>query len=266
MRSEQARSARRSRLGPGRCPPRPHLDCAASGPQSLKLKWGDVSSTKIPPSDDMAYTLQMEDRNQRFVTIYRGRSHTYKVQRLTESSSYCFRIQAVSEAGEGPFSEPYTFSTTKSVPPALRAPRVVQLEGNVCDVTWETVPPMRGDPVSYVLQVLVGRESEYKQVFKGEEAGFQVSGLQCNTEYRFRVCVCRRCGGGPQELCGPFSPPSLLSPRRAELPLPGEPGAAEAGKAHSMISSDEQFAAVIVLGFAAFSVLMAFILQYFFMN
>ncbi|KAG9340060.1 hypothetical protein JZ751_021980, partial [Albula glossodonta] len=195
-------------------PAPPHLDCAASGPQSLKLKWGDISSTKVPPSDDMAYTLQMEDRNQRtidtfyshvqlnslsllhveleaivqrgptehahrvvptvtalsercqpaFVTIYRGRSHTYKVQRLTESSSYSFRIQAVSEAGEGPFSEPYTFSTTKSVPPALRAPRVVQLEGNVCDVTWETVPPMRGDPVSYVLQVLVGRESEYKQV------------------------------------------------------------------------------------------------------
>lgn len=34
----------------------------------------------------------------------------------------------------------------------------------MCEITWETVPPMRGDPVSYVLQVLVGRESEYKQV------------------------------------------------------------------------------------------------------
>lgn len=44
------------------------------------------------------------------------------------------------------------------------APRVHQLEGNVCEITWETIPPMRGDPVSYVLQVLVGRESEYKQV------------------------------------------------------------------------------------------------------
>lgn len=34
----------------------------------------------------------------------------------------------------------------------------------MCEITWETIPPMRGDPVSYVLQVLVGRESEYKQV------------------------------------------------------------------------------------------------------
>ena len=44
------------------------------------------------------------------------------------------------------------------------APRVHQLEGNMCEITWETIPPMRGDPVSYVLQVLVGRESEYRQV------------------------------------------------------------------------------------------------------
>lgn len=53
----------------------------------------------------------------RFISIYRGPSHTYKVQRLTEFTCYSFRIQAASEAGEGPFSETYTFSTTKSVPP-----------------------------------------------------------------------------------------------------------------------------------------------------
>ena len=46
----------------------------------------------------------------------------------------------------------------------IAAPRVTQLEGNSCEIFWETVPPMRGDPVSYVLQVLVGRDSEYKQV------------------------------------------------------------------------------------------------------
>lgn len=42
----------------------------------------------------------------------------------------------------------------------------MQLEGNACEITWEMVPPMKGDPVGYVLQVLVGRESEYKQVGK----------------------------------------------------------------------------------------------------
>lgn len=70
----------------------------------------------------------------RFVTIYRGPSHTYKVQRLTESSSYSFRIQAISDAGEGPFSDTHTFCTTKSVPPALKGKFCCRVE-SVCVAT-----------------------------------------------------------------------------------------------------------------------------------
>uniref|UniRef100_A0A8C2IDZ0 Fibronectin type III domain containing 3Bb n=1 Tax=Cyprinus carpio TaxID=7962 RepID=A0A8C2IDZ0_CYPCA len=143
-------------------PSPPRLECAAVGPQSLKLRWGFSSRSQL--TDDTTYTLQMENRNQRFVVVYRGSSHTFKLQRLSESSQYRFRIQAVSEAGEGPFSETYTFSTTKSLPQTLKAPRVVQLEGNACEVTWESIPPMRGDRISYVLQMLGGRDSDYKQV------------------------------------------------------------------------------------------------------
>uniref|UniRef100_H3CMG4 Fibronectin type III domain containing 3Ba n=1 Tax=Tetraodon nigroviridis TaxID=99883 RepID=H3CMG4_TETNG len=246
------------------------LECAAAGPQSLKLKWGENAGslhTRVLLTDDVVYSLQMEDKNHRFVTIYHGPSHTYKVQRLIESSSYSFRIQAISEAGEGPFSNTHTFCTTKSVPPALKAPRVHQLEGNVCEITWETVPPMRGDPVSYVLQVLVGRESEYKQLFKGEEASFQISGLQSNTDYRFRVGACRRCQDSCQELCGPLSPSSLLTLRRQEASSSsGETCAMEMGKGASLISSDERFAALIVCVFAGFSILIACLLQYFFMK
>uniref|UniRef100_A0A8D0DD83 Fibronectin type III domain containing 3Ba n=1 Tax=Sander lucioperca TaxID=283035 RepID=A0A8D0DD83_SANLU len=250
-------------------PAPPPLECSAAGPQSLKLKWGENASnthTRALLTDDMVYTLQMEDKNHRFVTIYRGPSHTYKVQRLTESSSYSFRIQAISDAGEGPFSDTHTFCTTKSVPPALKAPRVHQLEGNVCEITWETIAPMRGDPVSYVLQVLVGRESEYKQVFKGEEGVFQISGLQGNTDYRFRVGACRRCQDTCQELCGPLSPSSLFTLRRQETASSGELCAVETGKGVGLISSDERFAALIVCVFAGFSILIACLLQYFFMK
>lgn len=42
----------------------PRLECAAAGPQSLKLKWGD-SSSKLHAADDMVYILQIEDRNKR---------------------------------------------------------------------------------------------------------------------------------------------------------------------------------------------------------
>uniref|UniRef100_A0A8D3AZ19 Fibronectin type III domain containing 3Ba n=1 Tax=Scophthalmus maximus TaxID=52904 RepID=A0A8D3AZ19_SCOMX len=248
-------------------PAPPPLECSAAGPQSLKLKWGEnASHTRALLADDMVYTLQMEDKNHRFVTIYRGPSHTYKVQRLIESSSYSFRIQAISDAGEGPFSDTHTFCTTKSVPPALKAPRVQQLEGNMCEITWETIPPMRGDPVSYVLQVLVGRESEYKQVFKGEEGVFQISGLQGNTDYRFRVGACRRCQDACQELCGPLSPSSLFTLRRQETAASGDLCAVETGKGAGLISSDERFAALIVCVFAGFSILIACLLQYFFMK
>lgn len=238
-------------------PSPPRLECAAVGPQSLKLRWAFSSRSQF--TDDTNYILQMEDRNQRFVVVYRGPSHTFKLQRLNESSRYRFRIQAVSEAGEGPFSETYTFSTTKSLPPTLKAPRVVQLEGNTCEVTWESIPPMRGDRISYVLQVLGGRESEYKQVYKGEDASFQLLGLQWNTDYRVRVFACRRCSDSLQELCGSFSPSALFSLRRTDTTL-----AVEADVNKSTISrslSDEQFAGLIVFGVASLSVLIAFLLQ-----
>ncbi|NXT68937.1 FND3B protein, partial [Chaetops frenatus] len=243
----------------------PRLECAAAGPQSLKLKWGE-SSSKLHSTDDMVYILQIEDRNKRFIPIYRGPSHTYKIQRLTESTCYSFRIQAVNDAGEGPFSEICTFCTTKSVPPAIKAPRVTQLGGNSCEVSWEMVPPMKGDPVGYVLQVLVGRESEYKQVYKGEESTFQVSGLQVSTDYRFRVCACRRCLDSCQELSGPFSPSVAFALQRSALLLAGEPAGAHDHKAKAALPTDEQFAALIVLGFASLSIIFACILQYFFMK
>uniref|UniRef100_A0A4W3IXY5 Fibronectin type-III domain-containing protein n=1 Tax=Callorhinchus milii TaxID=7868 RepID=A0A4W3IXY5_CALMI len=153
-------------------PTPPRLECAALGPQSLKLKWGDSSNTKAIAADtETTYLLQAEDKNGRFLSIYRGPSHTYKVQRLTESTCYSFRIQAGNQAGDGAFSPVFTFSTSKSLPPTSKAPRVSQLDGSSCEVSWESLPPMRGDPISYVLQVTVGRELEYKQVGPGSGVG-----------------------------------------------------------------------------------------------
>lgn len=56
----------------------------------------------------------------RFITVYNGPCHTYKVQRLNESTAYYFKIQACNDAGEGDFSEVYAFATTKSPPPAVK--------------------------------------------------------------------------------------------------------------------------------------------------
>lgn len=92
----------------------------------------------------------------RFVTIYRGPSHTYKVQRLTESSSYSFRIQAISDAGEGPFSDTHTFCTTKSVPPALKG-KLTQAKCVFCCMTDVTAalqdPPVCKSSAKFVCKI-----------------------------------------------------------------------------------------------------------------
>ncbi|XP_073686685.1 fibronectin type III domain-containing protein 3B [Garra rufa] len=238
-------------------PSPPRLECAAGGPQSLKLRWGFSSRSQL--ADDTTYILQMEDKNQRFVVVYQGPSHTFKLQRLSESSRYCFRIQAVSKAGEGPFSETYSFSTTKSLPQTLKAPRVVQIGGNACEVTWESIPPMREDRISYVLQVLGGRDSDYKQVYKGDEPSFQLTGLQWNSDYRVRVFACRRCADTLQELCGSFSPSAHFNLRRSDATLAVEADVTRVPMSKTL--TDEQFASLIVFGVASLSVLIAFLLQ-----
>lgn len=95
---------------------------------------------------------------------------------------------------------------------------------------------------------------------------FQISGLQGNTDYRFRVGACRRCQDTCQELCGPLSPSSLFTLRRQETAASSEMCAMETGKGAGLISSDERFAALIVCVFAGFSILIACLLQYFFMK
>lgn len=56
----------------------------------------------------------------RFISLYKGPCHTHKVQRLNESTSYTFRIQAFNEAGEGPFSNVYMFTTLRSPPVPMK--------------------------------------------------------------------------------------------------------------------------------------------------
>eukprot|EP00063_Salmo_salar_P044323 XP_014019158.1 PREDICTED: fibronectin type-III domain-containing protein 3A-like [Salmo salar] len=145
-------------------PQPPRLECTAFSHQTLRLKWGD-GPAKATPSDALQYQLQMEDKRGRFVSLYRGPCHTHKVQRLNESTSYMFRIQAFNEAGQGPFSTVYTFTTPRSPPAPIKAPRVERVEdmSSVCEVSWEPLLPMKGDPIIYTVQSMMGN-SEYKQV------------------------------------------------------------------------------------------------------
>lgn len=243
-------------------PEPPRLECTALSHQNLKLKWGE-STAKSLQSDSIQYHLQMEDRSGRFVSLYRGPCHTHKVQRLNESTTYTFRIQAFNEAGEGPFSDVYTFTTPKSPPAPLKAPRIERLDDHACEVTWEALQPMKGDPVIYSLQSMIGN-SEFKQIYKGSARSFQVSGLQLNCEHRFRACAIRQCQNpeGPQDLIGPYSATVTFSSQKTELPSTTHKNTVEVSRTKRTLS-DEQCAAVILVLFAIISILIAFVIQYF---
>ncbi|MEE6507609.1 hypothetical protein FKM82_027211, partial [Ascaphus truei] len=243
-------------------PAPPHLECVLFTYQSLKLKWGDGSS-KALATEPSLFNLQMEDKLGRFFTIYNGPCHTYKVQRLNESTAYSFRIQAYNDAGQGDYSAVYSFATTKSPPVSLRAPRVQQMESNLCDVTWEPLQPMKGDAVVYILQLTSGREVD--QVYKGPETSFRFTNFQTNCEYRFRVCAGRQYQDsiGWQELYGPYSPSTTFSSQRQELVVQCASAATETTKAKKKSLSDEQFAFLLLMGFATVAFLFAVIIQYF---
>ncbi|XP_034024342.1 LOW QUALITY PROTEIN: fibronectin type-III domain-containing protein 3A [Thalassophryne amazonica] len=243
----------------------PRLECTAFSHQTLRLKWGD-GPTKALASDILQYQLQMEDKNGRFISLYKGPCHTHKVQRLNESTSYTFRIQAFNEAGEGPFSNVYTFTTPRSPPAPVKAPKVERLDDSSCEVTWEALLPMKGDPVIYTLQCMMGN-SEFKQVYKGSATSFHAQSLQPNSDYRFRVCAIRQCQDAP-ELSGPYSPTGTLSLQRNDLATSSSAAASgsravtESSRARRSLT-DEQCAFLLLMIFAVIAILIAFVIQYF---
>lgn len=245
-------------------PQPPRLECTAFSHQTLRLKWGDGPAKAT--SDALQYQLHMGDKNGRFISLYKGPCHTHKVQRLNESTSYTFRIQAFNEAGEGPFSNVYTFTTPRSPPAPLKAPKVERLDDNSCEVTWEALPPMKGDPVIYSLQCMIGN-SDFKQAYKGSATTFHVQNLQPNSDYRFRVCAIRQCQDAP-ELSGPYSPTVTLSSQRNDAALAGSAVSSgsrigtESTRARQSLS-DEQCAFLILMVFAVIAILIAFVIQYF---
>uniref|UniRef100_A0AAQ4RRP0 Fibronectin type III domain containing 3A n=1 Tax=Gasterosteus aculeatus aculeatus TaxID=481459 RepID=A0AAQ4RRP0_GASAC len=246
-------------------PQPPRLECTAFSHQTLRLKWGD-GPAKAAASDALQYQLQMGDKSGRFLSLYKGPCHTHKVQRLNESTSYTFRIQAFNEAGEGPFSTVYTFTTPRSPPVPVKVPKVERLDDNSCEVTWEALPPMKGDPILYTLQCMMGN-SEFKQAYKGSATSFHVQNLQPNSDYRFRVCAIRQCQDAP-ELSGPYSPTVTLSPQRSDVAVGA--GASASGSRAGVESNrsrrsmtDEQCAFLLLMVFAVIAILIAFVIQYF---
>ncbi|XP_029785523.1 fibronectin type III domain containing protein 3C1-like [Suricata suricatta] len=250
----------------------PHLDCVVYGHQSLKLKWGN-SSSKGLLSNLISYNLLIEDRSGRFSIIYHGPCQTHKVNRLSEYTQYKFKIQTCSEADEGPLSGIYTFTTAKTPPATLKAPKLQHVNSNTCEVKWESLEPIKGDPIVYNLQLITDKGTDL--IYKGPNTSFSFSKFVTNSHYRFKVCAGRQyqTSAGIQELWGPYSPSTLFSPHK-QHPGPGKGGGrkgrnspSEEKKVKPRIEiSDDTFILFLVMGFALVAILCAVVIQYFIIN
>ncbi|KAJ3590594.1 hypothetical protein NHX12_008544 [Muraenolepis orangiensis] len=206
----------------------PRLECTAFSHQTLRLKWGEGPG-KASASDALQYQLQMEDRSGRLVSVYKGPCHTHKVQRLNESTSYTFRIQAFNEAGQGPFSNVYTFTT---------------MLGN-SDFKQE----YKGPSTSHVLHGLAS-SSDYR---------FRVCAVrQCQDAPEL---------AGPYSPTITLSPPR--GEAQGGGAGGGGPGGAglragggETARPRRSLS-DEQCAFLLLMAFAVIAILIAFVIQYF---
>ncbi|XP_040600253.1 fibronectin type III domain containing protein 3C1-like [Mesocricetus auratus] len=252
-------------------PEPPLLDCVVYGHQSLRLKWGNASSKKSL-ANLISYNLLMEDRSGRFSAIYHGPDLTHKVQKLSEYTQYKFKIQACNEAGEGPQSDVYTFTTTKTPPAALKAPKLHPLNNNSCEIKWDSLEPVKGDPIIYCLQVITGKKPE--QIYKGPNTTFSFSNYLANSRYRFKVCAGRQYenSDGVQELWGPYSPSTLFSTYKHQSGH-GKGGGGKGKGNHNdkdekykTEMSDDTFVLILLIGFALIAILCAVAIQYFLIN
>uniref|UniRef100_A0A452V1A6 Fibronectin type III domain containing protein 3C1-like n=1 Tax=Ursus maritimus TaxID=29073 RepID=A0A452V1A6_URSMA len=210
-------------------PDPPHLDCVVYGHQSLKLKWCS-SSSKGVLSNPISYNLLIGNQSGRFSIIYHGPCQTHKVHRLSEYTQYKFKIQACNEAGEGPLSGIYTFTTSKTPPATLKAPKLQHVNSNICEIKWESLEPIKGDPIVYNLQLISQKGTDL--IYQGPNTSFSFSNFVTNSHYRFKVCAGRQyqnSAGIQEELWGPYSPSVLFSTHK-QHPGPGKGGGGKGGR------------------------------------
>ncbi|PAA61868.1 hypothetical protein BOX15_Mlig031414g1 [Macrostomum lignano] len=266
------------RVVTGSLPPNPpRIECVHNQATSLKLRWGDGRN-----ADLLQYQIEMaaSSVDSGWQVVYQGSSHSTRLTRLAELTDYHFRIRATNEAGSGPYSSPFCFSTGKAHPPAMKPPRLSELTQDSCRVDWAGLRPMGRDSIVYVLQLLAvnERDSDYRQVYRGSDQSCKLTCLNPNTEYQVRVAAARRCSETGDELIGAFSQGVVFITRAGSvLASSTNPTTASSGSSSSSSSSalrysiggrggagwsEQRLAAVLLAAFGVTALVVSLLLNY----
>ncbi|XP_075212988.1 miles to go isoform X2 [Lycorma delicatula] len=242
-------------------PSPPPLTCTNVGHNYLKLKWGDGKNTSFTVYSVYLSTAPSEDEFMGSV-VYQGCSYSCKVNRLHEQTTYRFAVSASNDAGSGPLSHIYEFTTAVAPPPSLKGIKVLDVGTRCCTVEWQGTRRMGTDPLVYCVQLARHRHQEYKQVYMGPDTKVSVGDLEPGAEYLVRVSCVRQTSNN--DLMGPFSQPTVFS----TLPLPDNRTLAPTPKPHHSQTtgrkqlSDQEWAIIMLCGFITVAVLAAVIMQH----
>lgn len=242
-------------------PPPPKLTCVAAYHNSIRLKWGEGRNVDL-----IHYILELENKAGSFIPVYQGTNYVYKVSKLQESTLYNFRICAANIAGTGERSKVYSFCTTKSPPPTIKAPRISAITQTSCKVEWQAAKSIGNDSITYQLQIFENQDLEFKTLYQGSETTFNVENLTPNTTYDIRVGAIRHCNDSEEDIPGAFSSSTsftTLSQDVASRTNFQKDEQSTASLKEKLFFTDQQCAFIILSCFTLFAIIVAVIIEHF---
>nr|XP_040581209.1 fibronectin type-III domain-containing protein 3A-like isoform X2 [Lepeophtheirus salmonis] len=251
-------------------PAPPKIECINANHNSIKLKWGDSKSVDL-----CHYNLEMENSRNQFQTVYSGSIVSHKINKLSENTTYRFRITASNEAGHGPYSAVYEITTLYAHPPPLKSvPRVSSITSDGCLVEWTPVKMLYAQgTLNYKVQLTKVKDHDSKIIYSGGDVSFRISGLEPRSDYTIKVLPVRVPAPGLAELVGPSSSPGIFTtlggdlgrgvPGSSSMSLLGSSSKLSCGsqKPEKKAFTDQQWAFFILVGFSVFAMAVAVVMH-----
>ncbi|CAL1540802.1 unnamed protein product, partial [Lymnaea stagnalis] len=157
------------------------------GPNLCEASWMPVSTKS---GFDVRYQLY-EGNN----CCYTGPSCQFEVKTLTPHTTYNFKIRAITDVDESPFSEATTVTTEEDIPEAPQNVCVLGATATQLKVGWDPPVKFHGIPKGYYVyqgKTMVTHTTELTAI---------VSGLTPSTSYEVEVCAATFKGKGPRSSC-----------------------------------------------------------------
>ncbi|XP_017134104.1 fibronectin type-III domain-containing protein 3A isoform X3 [Drosophila elegans] len=203
-------------------PPPPKL--VSRTKSSINLRWAAPAANG---ASIQHYLLEYDEgrmaggQPQKFVELAKIKAKHYVIGKLQPTTVYSFRLAAVNEAGQSPYSPVASYSTAGNPPPVPRPPQLLASSSNTLKLGWER----RAQDGDFLLQMQDAESGHgYLNTYKGTELQTECLQLRRASSYQFRLRSENEAG---------FSPWSPEVSYRTLAERPGRPGKPHAkGKIH----------------------------------